>query len=259
MSTWIFLRGLTRESRHWGDFPALFRHAVPDAQVHTPDLPGNGALNAQTSPRNVEAMVESFRSQLSEQGIAPPYHLLAMSLGAMIAVAWADRYPEEMSGCVLINTSLRPFSPVYRRLRPRNYPRLLKLALPGGNDSQWESTILALTSHQAQSPAELLDDWIRYRQKYPVSRRNALRQLFAAARYRAPRTAPQAPMLILSSQQDALVHPSCSHQLARQWNTSFAEHPTAGHDLPLDDGLWVISEVNQWLNALGNRTMQDKR
>jgi hypothetical protein len=23
MSAWIFLRGLTRESRHWGDLPAL--------------------------------------------------------------------------------------------------------------------------------------------------------------------------------------------------------------------------------------------
>jgi hypothetical protein len=23
-------------------------------------------------------------------------------------------------------------------------------------------------------------------------------------------------------------------------------HPTAGHDLPLDDGLWVASQVQAW-------------
>ena len=33
MSTWIFLRGLTRESRHWGNFPETFRSEVPAAQV----------------------------------------------------------------------------------------------------------------------------------------------------------------------------------------------------------------------------------
>ena len=25
MSTWVLLRGLTRESRHWGDFPDILR------------------------------------------------------------------------------------------------------------------------------------------------------------------------------------------------------------------------------------------
>jgi hypothetical protein len=25
------------------------------------------------------------------------------------------------------------------------------------------------------------------------------------------------------------------------------EHPTAGHDLPLDDPDWVIGEIAQWL------------
>lgn len=253
MSTWVFLRGLTRDSRHWGDFPDLFRRELADARVHTPDLPGNGVRCAQISPQNVETMVETFRAQLSEQGISPPYHLLAMSLGAMVAVAWANAYPEDICGCVLINTSLRPFSPVYRRLRPQNYPRLLKLALLGGSENEWESTILALTSHHPQSPVELPAAWVNYRRQHPVSMRNTLRQLFAAARYRAPRTPPPASMLILSSRQDALVHPSCSRQLARHWNTGFAEHPTAGHDLPLDDGLWVISEVSQWLGATGNR------
>ena len=249
MSTWIFLRGLTRESRHWGTFPETFRDEVPAAQVFTPELPGNGALNAETSPLHVEDMTESIRARLIAQGLRPPYHLLAMSLGAMAAVAWAARHPDEIRGAVLINTSLRPFSPFYRRLKPGSYSRLLKLAWPGASEQDWESTILALTSRQADSPAEVLKNWVAYRREYPVSSCNALRQLVAAAYYRAPPASPATPLLILTSQNDALVDHSCSRQLARYWNTAFAEHPTAGHDLPLDDGLWVARQVGLWIQA----------
>lgn len=250
MSAWIFLRGLTRESRHWGCFPDTFRREIPDAQVHTPDLPGNGSLCAEDSPQRIEAMVECFRAQLRRQDVQPPYHLLAMSLGAMVAVAWASRYPDEICGCVLINTSLRPFSPFYRRLKPGTYRRLLTFAMPGGRDEDRERTILELTTRHPELPAETLQRWLAYRREHLVSTRNALRQLWAAARYRAPLARPDPPMLIVSSRNDALVDSSCSRRLALRWNTAFAEHPTAGHDLPLDDGHWLAREVNQWLQTL---------
>ena len=250
MSTWIFLRGLTRESRHWGGFPAEFHHEIPDAQVLAPDLPGNGTQNQRTSPLRIEEIAEDIRARLIEQGLPPPYYLLAMSLGAMAAISWTDRHPEEIHGCVLINTSLRPFSPVYRRLKPANYPRLLKLALLGGGEQDWESTILELTSRQNHPSTEILSHWTTYRREHPVHIRNALRQLWAAARFRAPLAKPPAPILVLTSREDALVDTSCSRQLALNWHTAFAEHPTAGHDIPLDDGPWVARQVRLWLQAL---------
>jgi pimeloyl-ACP methyl ester carboxylesterase len=250
MSTWIFLRGLTRESRHWGNFPETFRRELPDARILMPDLPGNGVLNSHESPLRVEEMAEGLRARLPGQGLRPPYHVLAMSLGAMVAVAWAARHPHEIRRVVLINTSLRPFSPFYRRLKPGNYPRLLKLGLVGGSDRDWESTILQLTSRQAECPEEVLKNWVAYRGERPVSSRNALRQLLAAARYRAPLVRPEPPMLVLTSRQDALVDTACSRQLAEDWKTGFAEHSTAGHDLPLDDGAWVARQVGDWLQTL---------
>lgn len=250
MSTWIFLRGLTRESRHWGRFADTFRKEVPDAEVHTPDLPGNGLLHAQESPLDVAEMAESCRAQLREQGISPPYHLLAMSLGAMVTVAWATRHPGEICGCVLINTSLRPFSPFYRRLKPGSYVPLLRRTLLGGSAYDWENTILQLTSRRVEPPGEILKEWVTYRCEHPVSSRNAFRQLLAAVRYRAPLARPLPAMLILASRNDALVDPHCSRQIARYWNTAFAEHPTAGHDLPLDDGPWVARQASQWLQTL---------
>lgn len=249
MSTWILLRGLTRESRHWGDFPERLQVWCGAPQVQAIDLPGNGRLNRQESPLRVADMAQSCRRQLLERGIAPPYFVLAMSLGAMVAVDWATRQPMEIAGCVLINTSLRPFSPFYLRLQPGSYWPLVNLLLRGGDAEYRERTILRLTSSLPPAPA-ILADWISYARQCPVSARNALRQLLAAARYTAPATRPAPPLLILSGAHDRLVDPRCSRRLAVQWATALAEHPTAGHDLPLDDGAWVARQVGHWLQTL---------
>ena len=262
MSSWIFLRGLTREARHWGGFAETLRSALPEARVFAPDLPGNGRLCKQKSPLRVEAMVDGLRAQLQEQGIAPPYQVLAMSLGAMVAVDWAHRHPDEIGCAVLINTSLRPFSPFHRRLRPANYRRLLGLALGAASDVDWESAIVDLTSRRAAARDEVLDDWLAYRRDNPVAVGNALRQLVAAARYRAPSAKPKPPLLVLSSQHDALVDSDCSRQLAQRWNLPHAVHASAGHDLPLDDGAWVARQVAGWLltsPSAGNQPSASRR
>ena len=79
MSTWILLRGLTREQGHWGDFVPQLKAALPaEATLLTPDLPGNGVLHQQTSPSRVEDMVEAVRGELRDQGYEPPYSVVAM-------------------------------------------------------------------------------------------------------------------------------------------------------------------------------------
>ena len=249
--SWILLRGLTRESGHWGGFPDILRKHLPEgAQVLALDLPGTGRLNQARSPARIEATMEACRHQLQALGIAPPWHLLALSLGAMVAVEWAVRHPHELAGCVLVNTSLRPFSPWPQRLRPANYGALLGLLLAPQMPRRREQSILRLTSRRpAEAGAAVLDEWTTLRQTRPVSHANALRQLLAAARYRAPAKAPAVPLLVLASQGDALVDVRCSRRLAQQWGAELAEHPWAGHDLPLDDGRWLAGEVGRWNRA----------
>ena len=245
--TWILLRGLMREQRHWGGFPARLAQSIPGAAIVTPDLPGNGERHAMDSPTRMAEMVEFCRQDLSERGIAPPYRLLALSLGGMVAVEWAQRYPQEVALCVLINTSMRPHSPFYRRLRWQNYGALLRQLLLGDKSSQ-EALILRLTSHRhAGGNPALLADWRAYQQQYPVSRRNALRQLLSAARYRAPASRPAMPVLVMAGAQDRLVDHRCSQRLARAWQADCLIHGDAGHDLPLDEGEWLAQSVARWL------------
>ncbi|MES2100224.1 MAG: alpha/beta hydrolase [Pseudomonadota bacterium] len=250
---WILLRGLTRESGHWGDFPARLRERLGGAQVVALDLPGNGALNQLASPTRIEAITSHCRAQVRALGIAPPYHLLAMSMGAMVALDWAGRDPQAIAGCVLINTSLQRVDPWHRRLRPANYPALLRLALGRGDAADRERAVLRLTSRNPDAGAAVLDAWAALRRSRPVSGRNALRQLCAAARFRPGAHAPAVPLLVLASLRDALVDVRCSTGLAQRWHADIALHPDAGHDLPLDDAAWVAEQVARWLESVPRR------
>lgn len=247
MTTWVLLRGLMREARHWGDFPAQFKQIVGARQVVTLDFPGNGVLHNQISVASVAEMAQHLRGQLQAMNCAPPYALLALSLGAMVAVEWSAKHPEEIARMVLINTSLAPHNPFYHRLRPANYAALLRAMLVG-TIAQRERLILRLTSAANRSPStqtELLEQWIKYAREYPVTRANILRQLRAAQSYRTAST-PAMPVLLLAGQHDQLVNAKCSLALAKNWNCALRSHPVAGHDLPLDDGAWVAQQVQVW-------------
>lgn len=250
MTTWILLRGLTRERAHWGEFPALLRAGLPGATVEAVDLPGNGANHGMRSPSRIEATTHSCRQQVQALALKPPYQLLAMSLGAMVAVDWASRFPQELAGAVLINTSLRPVSPWFHRLRPANYARLAA-AILAGNSRFRETLILRMTSSggsgsRAQQDL-VLDAWEGIARAHPVTRANALRQLLAAARFEAPAQPPHVPLCVIASAGDQLVNPACSRRLASLWQADFVEHPHAGHDLPLDDGAWLAAQVAGWV------------
>ena len=247
MTTWVLLRGLTRERRHWGSFPERLQAAQPGARIVALDLPGNGVLNTLRSPSTVAAMVSYLRAELQRQGIAPPWHLLAMSLGGMVAIEWATRHPGEIGGAVLINTSVGRLQPIHRRLKPGAWLPLLRAALPGLGAEARERLIARLTSLRLATADTAPREWVACRQSHPVSRGNAWRQLLAALRFDAPREAPTVPLLLLCAAGDRLVDPRCSRSLAMAWRAALAEHPNAGHDLAFDDPEWLLRTLLDWL------------
>lgn len=251
MSAWVLLRGLTREARHWGDFPRRLQAAFPGARIAALDLPGCGRHCAGESPLDIAAIADHVRSQAPLD--AGPVRVLGLSLGAMVAIDWARRFPEELAGIALVNTSVRPFSAFHRRLLPRNYPALARLVLRPGSAGAREAAILRLTSTRGDPDGSTLAQWQRIGESAPVTRANAARQLWAAARFEAPRSAPDVPVLVLASGGDGFVDPGCSRSLAEAWGAPFVLHRDGGHDLPLDAPDWVIFQLAGWAARPGRR------
>lgn len=244
--TWVFLRGLIRQHRHWEDFPARFQAAFPDAVILTPDLPGNGDLHDRESPTDIAGMVDSVRKQIASRGVHGPVHVLALSLGAMTAIEWMRQEPAEIERAVLINTSIGGLNGITERLRPENYPGILK-SLVFNNREERERFILDITTNLFTDKAALAQKWAGYAKEQPTSRMNGLRQLIAAGTYTAPAARPHEHVLVLQSLGDHLVDPVCSTRVAETWRWPMASHPTAGHDLALDDSAWIIAQVKDWL------------
>jgi len=245
MTTWILLRGLGREARHWGRLPGLLQERLPGARVVTIDLPGSGQSWQCSSPASIAGMVDAVRAELRARSESGPFVVLALSLGGMVAMEWAARFPGELGGCILVNSSAAGLSPFWQRLRPGAWLQLGPWLRPRAAVLDKERAVYRVTSNLPLHDA-VVDDWVAIARDRPVAPRNVARQLFAAARYRAPRRLP-VPALVLVSAQDRLVSPRASEAIARAWNLPLRMHPSAGHDLPLDDPDWVVQQAVAWV------------
>jgi pimeloyl-ACP methyl ester carboxylesterase len=241
---WVLLRGLSREAAHWGPFVQQLAQAS-GRPVLCLDLPGTGARHRERSPLAIQALATACAQDLNALGHNGPLNLLGLSMGGLVAAAWARQQPLQVQRLVMVNSSLAALSPPWQRLRASVWPAALRIAL------QWRSTaaeggILQLTSVRPAVHAGVLPGWQAIRRQRPVSAANAWRQLAAAARCRAAPDAPPVPLLVVASAGDALVNPECSRAIATAWSAPLAWHPWAGHDLPLDDGAWLAGAVVRW-------------
>jgi pimeloyl-ACP methyl ester carboxylesterase len=245
---WLLLRGLTRESGHWGDFIPHLQATFPEAEIITLDLPGTGSAYREASPSSIKGITEQIRSRAYAHGLLQqPITILALSLGAMVAWEWMLSYPQDLCGAILINTSFANLSPFYQRLRWQSYKDFLALMLTR-NLKDRETKILQLVSNFKGEDTELIEDWYRLQNSRPVSSINSYRQIVAAATYKTGETKPTLPILLLCSRGDRLVSPNCSETIQKKWHLELCCHETAGHDLSLDDDAWVLSQLVNWLS-----------
>jgi pimeloyl-ACP methyl ester carboxylesterase len=242
---WILLRGLARESAHWGAFVPLLQSAFPEARITLLDLPGTGCFYRETSPGSIQAITDSVRRRAFEQDfIQQPATILALSLGAMVAWEWLRGHPGDICGAVLMNTSFADLSPFYRRLRWQSYRNLGALMMTRDVHDR-ETQILRLVSHCRDEQA--VQAWTAIQNERPISSANSLRQIKAAATYRPGDIKPRQPVLVLNGLGDRLVAPACSEAIQKKFNLELRRHPWAGHDLTLDDGAWVALQLKDWV------------
>ncbi|WP_413581937.1 alpha/beta fold hydrolase [Bdellovibrio sp. HCB288] len=239
---WILLRGLARGKGHWGTFPQEMQKFFPDDQIEMIDLPGNGERNHEQSPLAIKEYVQDLRANSKFVSEGEPFHLLAISLGAMIAAQWLHEHPEEIIKAHLICTSSSGTSPFYHRYQMHNYFPTLKLFLAGSDAVAYEQAILEMTTNDPARRAAEFPGFVEYSRKYPEARGNVLRQLLAASRFKIPKKLPK-EVNLMGSYGDRLVSPQCTLQLGRLWGVEPKMHDSAGHDVPIDDPQWVLEQL----------------
>ena len=161
-------------------------------------------------------------------------------------MAWADIFPQDFVGAVLINTSLPRISSPFYRLRPQALLSMLLSSVSFANANMREKQLLSLVSNYKHVRTKLLPSWVAIQRERRVSNTNYLRMLYSAVSFSTPDNTPFAHTLVLKSKQDRLINPRCSDQIQQLWNTSLAEHTTAGHDLTSDDPQWVVEKIDAW-------------
>ena len=252
---WFFLRGLGRESAHWGDFLTRFEEGVPGSRATALDLPGFGARQAQRSPATIAEIVDDVQEEFAQAQAGDPGRapfLFAVSLGGMVAAEWLAR-SSAVSGAVLVNSSFRGWSSAFDRLKPEACGRIARI-MAARTSLARERQVLGMVSNRPETHERIAGEWARIAEARPAGIENFLRQLLAAGRFSPNDEPPAAPILVLNSSTDRMVDSSCSLEISRRWRVPLKRHPSAGHDLSLDEPDWAIRQVADWLGRMVDET-----
>ncbi len=240
-SNWIFVRGLSRGSVHWGDFVEIFKKMNPDARAEFLEIPGNGYLSKEVSPTSPYDLINVLLQKSEIIKSNEPYNLCGISLGGMIVLKWAELFPKNIQRVIVINSSLAQFSNFKQRLLPQNYLKMIN-GLMKRDVFEREKTILDITSNYQANIDKYLLRFSEFAKENRVRNSNFFRQLFLAKNIFI-KNKIDAKIYFIGSAQDKLVDIQCSKNLAAFFKAKLIIHPTAGHDLPLDEPLWLAEQI----------------
>lgn len=231
--TLILLRGLSREQRHWGNFTTILQTRLPHYQVICLDTLGNGSCNQLASPLSIASYSQDILAKLAKQNIHKAV-LVGLSLGGMVALEAIASETQLVSQVIAINSSSR-HSWFWQRFALGRAGKTLITSPRHQGYSKIEQAVLTLTSLHHKQDLTTLKYWSELRRDKPTSIANGLRQIIAAARFKAPIQALKGKSVsFIYAKQDELVDPRCTTTLAKQLDAQVYEIDQAGHDVALD-------------------------
>ncbi len=243
---WLLLRGLARETRHWGNFPNIIQKTLKSKKVIALDLPGSGIENQREVPLSIAEMVQDVRTRfLAQAQPGEEWGVLSISMGGMLALQWCAEFPTDFTRAVLINSSAKKICSIFERLNPAAFQTITK-ALFNKSALKREELILKATSSFHQDNQTLAQEWSNYSETHPVAPKNLMRQLWAAAQFTPPEKIENTRLLFINSADDRFVSPISSYKLSKFYHSTLKTHPTGGHDLALDDPEWIAKTVLDW-------------
>ncbi len=238
MKKLVLIRGLGRDSRHWGPLLEELKQALPQLEILCLDLLGFGSKAEKKTPLDISEMTEDLLSELPKD----PVHIIGLSLGGMVVMDLVDRYPDRVDKYIIMNSSLKSLSPPWERFKFNLIAPTLKQLIYSTPEDIEKLIIDTVFSDPTSDKAEALDLWTEIQVQSPISKIAFLRQLYAASRYTGPKKL-RATGLILTGEKDKLVSSNCSLRIAEHYNLELRVNPKSGHD-PLDAPVWFVDKVS---------------
>lgn len=100
--TVVFENGLGGRLQWWAEvLPAI----AQETTVFAYNRAGTGTSTEASTPRDGETIINELRRNLRDKDIAPPYVLVGHSLGGLYVQLYARRYPQEVAGLVLVDST----------------------------------------------------------------------------------------------------------------------------------------------------------
>jgi len=241
---WILLRGLVRESGHWGGFIKKLKARDPHALVLPLDWPGLGVFHEQDMPLDPLECVDFLEQQLGLAlgDKAVRLSIIGLSLGGALALYWCQKQPHLFERVVVINGSLANLSAPWLRLRGLALARIIALLFEPSLKTREQKILLLTSALCRENPKHIVDAWANLAAHHRVRFPTFLRQMILASRIRV--TTPITPTpLFLASRKDAVVNWRSSRAMSRFFSAPLVLHEHAGHDLPLDDPDWCLDHI----------------
>lgn len=98
----VFENGLDGRLQWWAK---VLPEVAKETTVFAYNRAGTGSSAASTQPLSGDEVVDGLRRNLRAVGLAPPYVLVGHSLGGLYMQLYARRYPQEVAGLVLVDST----------------------------------------------------------------------------------------------------------------------------------------------------------
>lgn len=243
----IFLiRGLTRESGHWGEFIPLIQENLPNAKIHLLDLPGAGVYAKNRASSRVHKMVDFIRKDVIESIENDAYNIIcATSLAGIIAIEWTMRYPKDFKGLIMVSSSVGGICNSNERAHRSLRWDMFRILFTRNIELR-ERLVLKVNCNKPEIVEKLHGEWVKIQKLRPMTRLNIFRQTLAGIRYRTRGRKPDVPILIIGSKSDRLVSKNCIDKMNRYFGGDLIWHETSGHGIPLDEPKWLSERIASW-------------
>ena len=224
----LFLSGTTQTTLYWGaqipSFSKRFRLVLYDARGQGQSDLGSGDLHLQLHVNDLKALLECLQVEKA--------HLIGISHGARVALAFTEAFPRMVDHLVLCSMGMKTNE--RSKVVVRSWLEILRVA--GLEAMAWAALPVVFGERFLQQQHGMLNNIV----KAIVKRNNRqalIAQLEAVLRYRSltsKRDNWYPPTLVISGADDPLVETNDVRNLADHYRGRHEELSRIGHSIPAE-------------------------